>query len=182
MCYWPVMYSMHVTSGNFKTLWNRKTDTGNYVEKYCAHQSGNKNSKYCVILSVTSVHKQFASFIFLFWIFLNSALRGTHSGFDEYSRLVEFVIVTDISGECNAFMFRVKQSTFLGIFDPKHKNISLKCWYQCLNCISDLGELYLDIKISYLTVIFWELLFAIPSTLYYIWILTAMIKHKRSQA
>lgn len=78
-------------------------------------------------------------------------------------------------------MFKVKQSTFLGIFDSKHNSISLKCWYQCLNCISDQGELYLDIKILYLTVIFWELFFAISFMLQYIWILTAMVKHKRSQ-
>jgi hypothetical protein len=131
----PCVFYASVMSGNFKTLWNRKTDTGNYVEKYCAHQSGNKNNNYCIMLSATSVHKQFASFIFFFWIFLNSAFWGSHSGADEYSRLVGFVIGTDISEECNAFMFRVKQSTFLGIFDPKHKSISLKCWYQRLNCI-----------------------------------------------
>jgi hypothetical protein len=53
----------------------------------------------------------------------------------------------------------------------------------CLNCIiSDKDELYLDIKILYLTDIFWELFFAIPFTLYYIWILTAMLEHTRSQA
>jgi len=43
-------------------------------------------------------------------------------------------------------------------------------------------ELYLDIKILYLTFIFRELFFAISFMLYYIWILTAMIKHKRSHA
>lgn len=123
-----------VTSGNFKTLWNRKTDTGNYVDKYCAHQSGNKNIntvQCCQLLQSTSNSR----LLFIFLIFLNSAFWGSHSGADEYSRLVGFVIVIDISEECNAFIFRVKQSTFLGIFDPKHKSISLKCWYQCLNCI-----------------------------------------------
>jgi len=33
-----------------------------------------------------------------------------------------------------------------------------------------------------MTVIFWELLFAVPFMLYYIWILTAMNKHTSSQA
>jgi len=62
------------------------------------------------------------------------------------------------------------------------KSISLKCWYQCLYCISDEDELYWDIKTSYLTVIFWKLFFAVPFMLYYIWILTGMLKHTRSQA
>jgi len=125
-----------VMSGNFKTLWHRKTHTlGIMLKNSMFIDHGNKNNKYFIMLSVASVHKQFTSFIlvFFFLIFLNSALWGSHSCADEYSRLVGLVIVSDISEECNAFMFRVKQSKFLGILDPKHKSISLKCWYQCLN-------------------------------------------------